>query len=82
MPAPPDPDADGLKLNVTLNDNALDLDLARETAAIFRLNMREAEDIIASFQGVVRQWRIVADKLGLPGREQERMASAFRLAYA
>ncbi|WP_250553286.1 HipA domain-containing protein, partial [Escherichia coli] len=70
--------SDGLKLNITENDNALDLELAREVAEYFRLSLTEADDIIANFRGIVSQWRIIAERLRLPGREQELMAEAFR----
>lgn len=70
--------SDGLKLNITENDNALDLELAREVAEYFRLGLTEADDIIANFRGIVSQWRIIAERLRLPGREQELMAEAFR----
>ncbi|MBO1746380.1 HipA domain-containing protein [Stenotrophomonas indicatrix] len=76
----PVPLADGLKLNITEADNALDLELAREVAAYYRLSLDEADDIIDEFQGIVRQWRTLARELGLPAREQDRMAGAFRLA--
>ncbi|MCQ8806054.1 HipA domain-containing protein, partial [Escherichia coli] len=59
--------SDGLKLNITENDNALDLELAREVAEYFRLGLTEADDIIANFRGVVSQWRIIAERLRLPG---------------
>ncbi|HDY5948157.1 TPA: HipA domain-containing protein [Pseudomonas aeruginosa] len=72
--------ADGLKLNITDSDNALDLDLAREVAGYFRVNLRVADEIIERFRGIVAQWRTVARGLGLSAREQERMADAFRLA--
>ncbi|MCP1107725.1 HipA domain-containing protein [Serratia nevei] len=76
----PVPFANGLKLNITEADNALDLELAREVAHYFRLKPEEANEIIESFRGVVGQWRTIADALRLPAREQERMANAFRLA--
>lgn len=72
--------ADGLKLNITEADNALDLELAREVAPYFRLTRAEAEGIIEHCQAVVRQWPTLAKALGLSRREQERMALAFRLA--
>lgn len=72
--------ADGLKLNITDADNALDLELAREVAAYFRLSLGEADDIIEHSRGIVRQWRTLARGLGLSAREQDRMADAFRLA--
>jgi serine/threonine-protein kinase HipA len=76
----PVPAADGLKLNITEADNALDLDLAREVAGYFRLALTDADEIIDTFRAIVRQWRVIASGLGLSGREQERMADAFRLA--
>lgn len=76
----PMPWSDGLKLNITESDNALDLELAREVARFFRLSLAEADEIIENFIGIVSQWRTIANGLGLPLREQERMAEAFRLA--
>jgi len=73
--------ADGLKLNITEADNALDLELAREVCEYFRLDLRTADEIIDGFRTIVRQWRTLATRLGLPPpREQERMAAAFHLA--
>ena len=76
----PVPHADGLKLNITDADNALDLELAREVAEYFRLSLVEADQSIAEFQAIVGQWRAVAENLGLSANEQNRMANAFRLA--
>ncbi|MBT2767658.1 HipA domain-containing protein [Stenotrophomonas sp. ISL-67] len=76
----PVPIADGLKLNITEADNTLDLELAREVATYFRVGVDEGDEIIDEFQGIVRQWRTLARQLGLPAREQDRMADAFRLA--
>jgi serine/threonine-protein kinase HipA len=76
----PVPWSDGLKLNITEADNALDLELAREVAEYFRLSLAQADEIIENFMGIVAQWRTIADGLGLPPREQERMSEAFRVA--
>jgi serine/threonine-protein kinase HipA len=72
--------ADGLKLNITDADNALDLELAREVAEYFRVGRTDAEEIIESFQEVVSQWPKVASAVGLSKREQDNMAPAFRLS--
>ncbi|MGC4061741.1 MAG: HipA domain-containing protein [Aquabacterium sp.] len=72
--------AQGLKLNVSEMDNALDLELARSVASYFRVAKKEADAIIDSSRSVVRQWRTIANKLGITAREQERMAPAFHLA--
>ncbi|MDF3887067.1 type II toxin-antitoxin system HipA family toxin [Cupriavidus basilensis] len=76
----PVPIADGLTLNITYADNALDLELAREVAGYFRVSMSDADDIIEDFKRVVGQWRIAANGLQLSQREQDNMDSAFRLA--
>lgn len=76
----PVPKADGLKLNITETDNTLDLELAREIATYFRLNLKSADEIIANFRGIVSQWRTIASNLALSLREQDKMAEAFSLA--
>nr|WP_268838382.1 HipA domain-containing protein [Burkholderia sp. WTPI3] len=76
------PVADGLKLNITETDNALNLELAREVCEYFRLSLKDADEIIDDFRGVVGQWRTLATRLALSAREQEHMADAFRLAGA
>ncbi|MBX3669620.1 MAG: HipA domain-containing protein [Rhodocyclaceae bacterium] len=76
----PVPEPHGLKLNISQSDNAMDLDLARSVAPYFRVKPDAAGEIIERSQTVVRQWRKIASHLTIPAREQERMASAFRLA--
>jgi serine/threonine-protein kinase HipA len=76
----PTPDAHGLKLNISEVDNALDLDLVRSVAPVFRVPGRAAEEIIRRQRAVVGQWRAIAGALGISGREQERYAAGFGLA--
>jgi len=76
----PVPDAEGLRLNVSEADNAMDLELARSVAPYFRVTARRAEEVIERCRAVVAQWPKIAGRLGIAAREQERMASAFRLA--
>lgn len=76
----PVPGSHGLKLNISEADNAMDLDLARSVAPYFRVTAEAANEIIERSQGVVRQWPKIAASLGVPVREQERLASAFQLA--
>ena len=78
----PVPHAQGLKLNISQADNALDLDLARAVAPYFRVSVRDAEGIIGRCLTVVRQWRTIAAHVGARSREQDAMAAAFRLASA
>lgn len=76
----PVPDAHGLRLNVSEADNALDIGLALSVAPYFRVKVKEAQTIIKRSQAIVRQWPKIASSLRIPKREQQRMASAFRLA--
>jgi serine/threonine-protein kinase HipA len=73
-------DSHGLRLNVSEADNAQDIDLALSMAPYFRVAARNANAIIERSQAVVRQWPKIAKSLHIPAREQQRMASAFRLA--
>ncbi len=76
----PSPGSNGLKLNVSEADNAQDLDLARSVAPFFRVSRAGANEVIERSQAVVRQWPKVAKSLRIPAREQQRLATAFRLA--
>jgi serine/threonine-protein kinase HipA len=69
-----------LKLNVSEADNAIDLDLALSVAPYFRLTSDEASALADHCRGIVKQWPKLANGLGIPTREQESMAPAFRFA--
>jgi serine/threonine-protein kinase HipA len=71
---------EGLTLNISEADNAMDLDLARSVAPYFRVATKMVDEIIERYRAVVRQWPKIANSLGVSAREQERMAPAFRLA--
>lgn len=77
----PAPYSDGLKLNVSEVDNALDLDLALSVAAKFRYPMAEAIEVIEGMTSIVAgKWRMAAAALGVSRSDIERMAPAFDLA--
>lgn len=69
----------GLKLNVSENDNAIDLGLALEVAPYFRLNEASAQQIIQEVKSAVSNWRELAEAAGIPRNEIELMSNAFRL---
>ena len=69
----------GLKLNISENDNALDLDLAMEVHEYFRLDQVKALEIIENVKGTVGRWREVATKKGISKTKQEVMATAFKV---
>lgn len=70
----------GLKLNISENDNSLELGLAMEVHPFFRLTKSQAKEIISEIQTVVQTWRTVATKFGIPRAEQELKGSAFAKA--
>jgi len=67
----------GLSLNISENDNSLDLQLALDVAEYFRINNKEANNIIDIVQKVVSKWQDVANELAIPRIQQELMQSAF-----
>jgi serine/threonine-protein kinase HipA len=70
----------GLKLNISENDNSLDLNLALEVCSYFRLKESRANEIIKEVKASVRSWREVAAKYGMSNVEQELKSRAFQLA--
>lgn len=74
----PDENGTGLKLNISENDNALDISLAMEVAPYFRLKNNEANQIIKKIKTTVAGWRHIAETLGIPKSEQEQKARAFK----
>jgi len=70
----------GLKLNISENDNALDIDLALEVIPYFRLSESRAKQIVEQVKNSVQNWRKIASKYGISKTNQELKARAFRLA--
>lgn len=70
--------ATGLSLNISENDNSLDLAVARGVAPFFRIKNQRAADIIQQVQEAASGWKRIAKKYGISPAEQERMETAFR----
>ncbi|MGM0479799.1 MAG: type II toxin-antitoxin system HipA family toxin [Bacteroidota bacterium] len=70
----------GLKLNISEDDNALDLDLALEVSPYFRLKKARANEIIKEVKSAVQNWRKIATKYGISNEEQEIKSIAFSKA--
>lgn len=70
----------GLKLNISENDNSLDLDLAMQVHEYFRLKKSRAQEIIQEVKISVRNWRNVAKKYGISKTEIELKTKAFSKA--
>jgi serine/threonine-protein kinase HipA len=73
----PVPAGTGLTLNISDEDNSLNIELALEVADFFRVDKTKANLIIQYIKSVVSKWQSVATKFGLSRREQELMSGAF-----
>ena len=74
----PEPSSTGLHLNISENDNSLNLELAKEVAEFFRVDKNEADEIIDEVKAAVTTWPDVASGYGINRGEQELMRRAFR----
>lgn len=75
----PSVDKEGLALNIDMNNNALDIDLAKTVGVYFRLNQKEMNRIIEEVKSAVSGWQKLAKKIGISKAEQTLMAAAFRV---
>ena len=78
----PNPDAYGLKLNISDDDNSMDLELAKSVAKHFRIDAIGADKLIEEVKIAVKQWHIVARSMNIPKNEIDRMESAFRVGQS
>lgn len=67
----------GLSLNISEDDNALELDLAIEVAPFFRLSHKKAEELSTNIKEVTSNWQSLAIASGISHNEIELMSSAF-----
>ncbi len=70
----------GLKLNISDEDNSLNLDLAINVCEFFRLSNERAIEIVNEVKASVKNWKKIATKYGISRGEQELKSLAFRLA--
>ncbi len=76
----PNPDGDGLKLNISEDDNSQNIELLIHVAKYFRITPDSAKSQIRELQSIVRRWRTLASQYELSRSEIELMAPAFRLS--
>jgi serine/threonine-protein kinase HipA len=67
----------GLSLNISQNENSLDLNVAMDVAAQFYLDEKKALGIIDKVKAVVKTWQSIAEKYKISRNEQALMQSAF-----
>lgn len=75
----PSVDKDGLALNIDMDQNALDVELAKSVGDFFRLDKRQMNQIITEVSASVAAWEKIADRIGIPRSERELMRGAFRV---
>ncbi|MCC6549344.1 MAG: HipA domain-containing protein [Ignavibacteriaceae bacterium] len=75
----PNPIGTSLSLNISEADNALNYELALETASYFRVNNKQAKNIVTKIQKAVGKWSLIARKYKITKTEIEEMSSAFRV---
>ncbi|MCF0072231.1 HipA domain-containing protein [Dyadobacter sp. CY261] len=75
----PSIDKDGLALNIDMDSNQLDLDLAKQVGVYFRLGKKDIDGIIEEVRSAVAGWQKLASEIGISRGEQTLMAAAFRI---
>lgn len=75
----PSIEKNGLALNVDMDNNALDFELALSVGQFFQLKDDQMHQIIQEISKVVRDWRKLASELGISRAEQQIMSPAFGL---
>lgn len=75
----PSIEKDGLSLNIDMDDNALDFDLAKSVGEYFRLSESEMQTILDEVLSVVENWKHIAKEIGIKNAEIELMAGAFNV---
>ncbi|RLD55331.1 MAG: type II toxin-antitoxin system HipA family toxin [Bacteroidetes bacterium] len=73
----PSNDKAGLALNIDIENNALDFDLARNVGDYFQLNNEQMDKIIWQVTTTVSQWQKLARQIGISRSEIEIMEGAF-----
>jgi serine/threonine-protein kinase HipA len=72
-------DKDGLALNIDMDNNALDVELAKSVGDYFRLTEKDMNGIIGEVTASVTNWEQVAVEIGISRAEQTLMARAFKI---
>ena len=75
----PSIEKDRLSLNIDIDNNALDLGLAKSVGIFFRMSQKETELIVEEVKSAVANWEKVANEIGIPRNEQRLMSAAFRI---
>jgi serine/threonine-protein kinase HipA len=72
-------DKNGLSLNIDMDNNALEYDLAKSVGIYFRLEEKRMNLIIDEIKTTVSSWKKYAKEIGISRTEQNIMEPAFRV---
>jgi serine/threonine-protein kinase HipA len=75
----PSVDKHGLALNIDMDNNTLDFELAKSVGDYFMLDLKGKDEILRQVRVVVSDWRKYATSIGISRQEQDRMQPAFIL---
>lgn len=75
----PSIDKGGLALNIDLERNALDFDVAKDVGEHFNLSEKEQDAIIDDVLSAVSKWETVASRLDIPSVQVRLMNAAFNI---
>lgn len=75
----PSIDKNGLALNIDMDGNALDFEIAKTVGGFFRLDEKQMNQIIAEVLDSVNTWEKVAGRIGISRKEQDLMSGAFKI---
>ena len=70
-------DKNGLALNIDMNNNNLNINLAKSVGLFFQLNEIEMNKIIFDIKKSIKNWKFIANQIGINNSEQELMQNAF-----
>lgn len=74
----PSTEKDGLSLNIDMDDNALNFELAKSVGKYFRLDEGEMTRILEEVLSVIKGWRSIAKQIGISANELQLMENTFR----
>lgn len=74
----PSVDKDGLAMNIDMDDNALDFELAISVGEYFQLTGKQMKEILKEVKIAVSNWKTIAVEIGISKSEQQYMQAAFR----
>jgi serine/threonine-protein kinase HipA len=75
----PSIDKFGLALNIDMDNNLLDLELAKSVGPYFRLKEVEMNSILDEVKSAIYGWQKLATQINIPRSEQLMMSSAFKI---